>query len=273
MHISFDYPFESRAASYGDGCFTTAAIESGNIELLELHLLRLKSGCQTLQIPVSEQQFLLLKARLQENVKTIQSGIAKVLISAGDGGRGYARGSDISAKCYIKINEGQPDYKPWQEQGVVLSVAKNRLGKQPALAGLKHLNRLEQSLIKLEQNDAQDMLVLDTDDKIVEVTAGNVFWRTHNRWFTPALDYSGVAGVMRNFLMGHFQGEHQPVTQIRASVSSLLQASDMLICNSLMRVVPVKELELQDGNKVHFNNPAVVKLQAELRQQIMIKGN
>ncbi|MCC2604128.1 aminodeoxychorismate lyase [Planctobacterium marinum] len=272
MHISFDYPFESRAASYGDGCFTTAAIELGEIELLEAHLLRLKSGSQKLRIPVTEQDLDSLRRQVSEAVKSIHCGVVKIIISAGDGGRGYARDTVMQPRCYIKVMEGQPDYSQWQKQGIELSVADNRLSKQPSLAGLKHLNRLEQSLLKLELNAAQDMLVLDTDNKIVEVTAGNVFWKSHNRWFTPDLHFSGVEGVMRNHLIQYLHTNNQQVTHIRASLNALEQATDMLICNSLMRVVAVNCLRLGAEQSIHLSNQNVTRLQVKLNQHLTIKG-
>lgn len=64
-----------------------------------------------------------------------------------------------------------------------LSQSPGRLARNPLVAGIKHNNRLEQVLIRthLERDGADEVLVLvlvlDTEDVVVECCSANLFWR------------------------------------------------------------------------------------------------
>ncbi|BDX06643.1 aminodeoxychorismate lyase [Planctobacterium marinum] len=270
MRISSDYPFSSRAASYGDGCFTTAAVESGEVELLDPHIQRLKNGCQQINIKVSKAAWQALEQHLTTKVRNTNKGVLKVIISAGEGGRGYARSSTAEPIAYVHLIDGQPDYTTWRNSGVTLGVSEFKIARQPALKQIKHLNRLEQTLIKSSNQNADDMLVLDTEGMIVEVSAANVFWRANNRWYTPELDYSGVSGVMRNHIIKQLGVKGSVVSQVRASLSTLSTCTDMFICNSLMRLVPVTSLIVNSKQTLQFHNQNIQNIVSLLSDTVSI---
>lgn len=78
-----------RAFHYGDGCFSTARIRNGQIELEALHLLRLQHGCERLYLNAN-------LAFIQQSIQQLQqrypqvNGTLKIIISRGDGQRGYS---------------------------------------------------------------------------------------------------------------------------------------------------------------------------------------
>lgn len=127
-----------------------------------------------------------------------------------------------------------------------------KLGKQPLLAGIKHLNRLEQVLIKREllDQDLDDLLVVDTDDTVIESSAANVYWFSNRTgWHTPSVDEAGVAGVMREAMLTFMQ-KHRIHLQIgHFSVENVLAADAAVICNSLSGIVPVMSLKTQQASK------------------------
>lgn len=98
-------------------------------------------------------------------------------------------------------------YSQWRKQGITLTLSPIPLGRNPYLAGLKHLNRLEQVLIRshLEQTDADEALVLDSEGWVTECCAANLFWRTGDIVFTPRLDQAGVNGIMRQFVYANWR--------------------------------------------------------------------
>jgi 4-amino-4-deoxychorismate lyase len=61
--------------------------------------------------------------------------------------------------------------------GIRLFPCRTRLALQPALAGIKHLNRLEQVLARGEWNDAScaEGLMLDMEGRLACATAANLF--------------------------------------------------------------------------------------------------
>jgi 4-amino-4-deoxychorismate lyase len=230
-----------RSFQYGDGLFTTIRVKGGKAMLWDLHLQRLVSGAKALQIHSFDTDE--LTSQVQQAISAPDQ-VIKVLISRGQAGRGYSPQGIESPCCYIST-AALPDYRNWQQQGICLGVADFKLAQQPALAGLKHNNRLEQVLIKAElaERDVDELVVLDQSDAVIEVSAANLMFCKNGQWYTPTLDQAGVKGVMRQHLMAHLL-----VTEGNFGLADLQQADALLICNALMGVVPVKQFAGQTKN-------------------------
>lgn len=225
-----------RSFNYGDGIFTTMQVRGGDIQLWPLHLQRLQLGAAKLGLaPIDWQQ---LRLQAEQAVSSAEQ-VIKILISRGEGGRGYACNNVSAPRIYISCS-AMPDYQQARQQGVCLVVAQLALAVQPALAGLKHNNRLEQVLLKQElaQSGAEELLVLDQLGFVTEVTAANVFFQRGGQWFTPELKRAGVDGVMRQHLM-----QQMPVTEVNWQIDELREVDAMFICNALMGIVPVRRFE------------------------------
>jgi 4-amino-4-deoxychorismate lyase len=230
-----------RSFQYGDGLFTTIRVKGGKAMLWDLHLQRLVSGAKALLIHSFDTDE--LAAQVQQAISAPDQ-VIKVLISRGQAGRGYSPQGIESPCCYIST-AALPDYTTWQRQGIRLGVAGFKLAQQPALAGVKHNNRLEQVLIKAElaQSGVDELVVLDQSDAVIEVSAANLMFCKNGQWYTPVLDQTGVKGVMRQHLMAQLS-----VTEGRYRLADLQQAEALLTCNALMGVVPVKEFAGQTKN-------------------------
>ncbi|EOB9996571.1 aminodeoxychorismate lyase [Cronobacter sakazakii] len=232
-----------RAVQFGDGCFTTARVRDGVVHLLEAHLARLHEGCERLMIPVPDIDTLRNEMRLAAQEQ--ESAVVKVIISRGAGKRGYSI-AGCSAPTRIVSRGAYPDfYSEWRERGVSLATSPVRLGRNPHLAGVKHLNRLEQVLIRthLEQTSADEALVLDSEGWVTECCAANLFWRKGKAVFTPRLDQAGVDGLMRRHIIGLLNQSVWRLSEINAPASALEEADEVLICNALMPLVPVRSID------------------------------
>ena len=226
-----------RGFNYGDGIFTTGQITQGCIELLDLHLERLSKSCHLLHI--TPPNLTLLESRLLTLAKDYSYGVIKVLITAGTGGRGYARKADVTPNIVISIYEYPEHYNTWKIKGVILGKSRIELGINPMLAGLKHLNRLEQVLIRneLSQTPYDDILVFNLNKQLIESSSANIFWFKNNVLYTPEVTLSGVAGLMRQHIINH----HAEVRIVTADENDFLQADAAFICNSVMGVIPIKQ--------------------------------
>ena len=141
-----------------------------------MHLQRLKKNVAAFAIAEPDWlQLTDLVHRLAENYP--DKGGVKVLISRGAGGRGYSPSGCNATQVIISDFAWPALYTQWQEQGIALGVCRQRLALAPMLAGFKHLNRLEQVLLKKETEQAGwlDAVVLDVNGNVVEVTASNIF--------------------------------------------------------------------------------------------------
>ncbi|WP_275794661.1 aminodeoxychorismate lyase [Aliiglaciecola sp. CAU 1673] len=241
--VSNSLSVSDRALQYGDGLFSTVRIAEGQPQLWPLHKVRLQSGLKRLDIAFDDWQ--VLEQHVQDYCMQANHGVLKVWISRGEGGRGYTPPKPCQPNWALSLHSLPVHYAKWRAHGVVLGLSPVRLAKQPLLAGIKHLNRLEQVLIKqdLVKRDWDDALVCDTDEMLVESSAANLFWRSHGRWFTPDLRYAGVEGVMRQYLLQQFSEAGHKVEQVRMKVQGVHQADSLFICNSLMGIVPVRQFD------------------------------
>ena len=233
-------PASDRAIQFGDGCFTTARILDGNVCLLEAHIRRLRHGCETLMIPFTHWDT--LHQEMCRLASGKQSGVLKVIITRGSGGRGYSAASCLSPTRILSLSACPAHYSRWRDEGVTLTLSPIRLGRNPMLAGIKHLNRLEQVLIRthLDQTNADEALVLDSEGFITECCAANLLWRQGREVFTPSLDQAGVNGIMRQFCLEQLARSGFRVVEVSAGEAALQTADEVVICNALMPVVPVR---------------------------------
>ncbi|WP_340676653.1 aminodeoxychorismate lyase [Paraglaciecola sp.] len=256
-----------RAVQYGDGCFTTMTFFQGQLQMWPQHLARLQHNCQRLAINFSQWQALQDSALSLIANAEHKSGVIKIIISRGKGGRGYSP-LNVTAPSYIlSCHELPSHYMSWQKRGISLGLSPVKLAMQPLLAGLKHLNRLEQVLVKqaLDLTEFDDVLVCDTSDNIIEASAANVFWLHKGQWFTPSLESSGVEGVMRNKVCQLLSTLSQPVTETKQKFTVDFAAEEMFICNALMTIVPVTTLNVPTFNQQWaFSKAKVAQLQSEL---------
>jgi len=225
-----------RALQYGDGLFTTALIQEGQIQLLKKHLQRLDAGSKALQIEVDLKS---LEIDLVNCAKSYKEAVLKVTLSAGSGGRGYSRVGVSSPTVIIQVFDFPKHYHHWQSEGIALGVAKQKLGHASVLAGLKHLNRLEQVFIRqeLDSLSVDDVLVLDIYDHLIEASSGNVFWCIGEQWFTAKITHAGVNGIMRNCIIEALSS----IQEVEVGLAVLDEANAIVVTNSVMQMVPVKK--------------------------------
>lgn len=234
-------PASDRAVQFGDGCFTTARIINGQVRFLDQHITRLQAACQRLGIPFSNTQ--VLREEMNQVAGEVQNAVLKVIVSRGTGGRGYNPVGCLSPSRILSVSPMPGFYSDWKKEGVALSLSPIQLGINPALAGIKHLNRLEQVMIRahIEQTMAQETIVLDSDGMMVECCAANLFWRHGKQVFTPSVALAGVNGTMRQHIIATLSARGINVQEIRASPEVLAQADEVFICNALMPIIPVRQ--------------------------------
>jgi 4-amino-4-deoxychorismate lyase len=231
-----------RGFQYGDGLFETIEVRDGQAAFLERHLERLKAGCQRLYIPFPGAELLGLEAA---ELSSMQSrAVLKIIVTRGSGGRGYRQPEAIQTTRVLSLHP-YPDYpETYQEQGILACFCTTRLGLNPGLAGIKHLNRLEQVMARAEWNDPdiQEGLMLDVNDQVIEGTMTNLFYVKHNSLYTSVLDQSGVAGIMRNIIISVSAECGVPVIEHLFTKDELLLADEVFVCNSIIGIWPVKQI-------------------------------
>jgi len=237
---------QNRGLAYGDGLFETLRISTRGPVLLEYHLDRLQDSARRLLIPIDRSAMM---QELNAFPGCRRPGVVKLIYTRGTGGRGYSP-ANLDHPTRILSSHPEPAWPAWHyEQGVHLHACRTRLGRNPLLAGMKHLNRLEQVLARSEWVDTdahQEGLVCDTEGNMVEGVMSNLFFVVDEIVQTPLLANCGVAGVLRRWLLEQFQQLRMSVQEVEATPTHLQRASEVFTCNSVYGVWPVASLgELQ----------------------------
>ena len=238
----FVLPPTDRGLAYGDGVFRTIKVRQGIADTWALHYQKLAQDCAALGIKCPVQELLLDDiARL---FAPDEEAVAKVLVTRGLGPRGYAIPHD-STPTRIVIREPFPAYPNTNAaEGVNLHLCSLRLSRQPRLAGIKHLNRLENVLARSEWSDSSiaDGLLLDEEGMVIECTMSNVFARFGRTLVTPSLEKCGVAGITRQRILDNAKNMGYNAQIREMPLDELMQADEAVICNSLYGAWQVRAL-------------------------------
>lgn len=264
-----------RAAAYGDGLFETMRVHAGRIPLLPYHLARMKLGLERLHFNDVAALMVRCEAEITEVLSELArsscaNGIFKLTVSRGVAGRGYAPPLEASANLISQFFE--PASRP-SSMSLKVATAQYRLGLNSALAGIKHLNRLDQVLAAHElqtMNTAKalddrldDLLLFSVDGKLIESTKSNVLVFTQSQVLTPRIDSSGVAGTLRAALLAEQAGHGITIVESELSVADLASAQGLALCNSVFGLQAVTEL---DGRAL-FADPRCDQLASYLMQR------
>ena len=236
-------PVDDRAVQYGDGVFETIAIRSGKPRFWDLHLERLENGCERLGIdaPGERTLRLWLDDAIDRGACDPRFAVAKIIVTAGQGRRGYRR----PGKIVPNVAVGAFVSRPWPissyRSGVRIRICQTRLAIQPQFAGIKSLNRLEQVVAQSEWRDTEtaEGLMLDTEGRIICGTMSNVFLVLGNQLTTPAITRCGVAGVMRRRVIEVCEDAGFDYDVRDVALGQLDDASAVFLSNSQFGVLPV----------------------------------
>jgi 4-amino-4-deoxychorismate lyase len=185
-----------RGLNYGDGLFETMLLSDGRVRFLDAHLERLVLGCRRLQIDPPRAD--VLRKDVASVLASQREGIVKIVVTRGSGGRGYRPDPASAPTRIVSLHE-----LPAVTVAIHARWCETRLSRNPALAGIKHLNRLEQVLAQQEWSDASiaEGLMLDHEGELVCATAANVFVVQAGELKTPDLRFCGVRGIMRDVVI------------------------------------------------------------------------
>lgn len=243
-----------RGLLYGDGLFETIRFEHGTAPLWAGHMQRLALGCTRLRFPAFD------AATLWHEALAVAQGMAQAVVrltlTRGSGARGYAMPASPQVTRIVAAHPMPKLAATWYRDGVRLHRCETQLAEQPLLAGLKHLNRLEQVLARSEWNDPAiiEGLLCDAHGHAISATAANLFAVVDGVVVTPALDRCGVAGVLRGELLRAF-----PNINVRElPLTECLVASELFLSSSVRGILPVQAV----ADKVFVPGPVARAMQA-----------
>lgn len=244
-------PLDDRGLAYGDGLFETIRVARGKMPLLDRHLARLLQGGARLGLSFDES---ILRTEVASFLAEEAAGIAsrdcdgytlKIIVTRGSTGRGYRPQPGAIARRILLLFPFVSQPPAHARDGIALYACRHRLAINPALAGLKHLNRLEQVIARAEWSDDvhAEGLLCDGEGRPVEGTMSNLFVVRGPSLQTPLLTRCGVAGVMRAWLLERAAAFSLDVSERDLSRDDLHDADELFMCNSQIGIWPVRAFE------------------------------
>lgn len=259
-------PANDRGLAYGDGLFETMLVHRGDVPWWDAHWSRLEDGAARLQISLPDAPVILGQASELFNQQSFDQqqiaqqpidqdrGVLKLIVTRGGSGRGYRRAASTEPNWVVSRH--RLPAKPCGS-GLMLRWCDTRLAIQPALAGIKHCNRLEQVVARAEWHDdgIDDGLMCDSEGFVVSATSANLFVLREGGWMTPMVDRCGIAGVCRAWCMTDLAA-----VETRLTIAQVESADAIFLCNAVRGILPVAQLV----RRAWSPHPQVAALQARL---------
>ena len=229
-----------RGLQFGDGLFENIAVFNSTPRFWQSHMDRLAAGCERLGLDAPPQQVLL------RDLQTVSQGLGncmvRILVTRRASGATYRHGDTADVRRVVYSYAWPDTSGNLGTLGINTRVCDLRLAIQPALAGIKHLNRLEQVTARAEWSDEtiEEGILLDREDHVISGISSNIFLVLSGRLLTPRLDRCGVRGVMRAVILSAFR---ERCEQRRLTIDMLPEADEIFVCNSVRGVIPVVRID------------------------------
>ncbi len=237
-----------RGFQYGDGLFETLRVSAGKPRFWVQHMARLAAGCRVLRIAMPESALLLSEA--MSLCAEGSDGVLKIIVTRGEGTRGYAPPAQAATTRVLSLSSAAIFPEAHYRDGVSVRVCDTRLAGNPVLAGIKHLNRLEQVLARAEwENEVAEGLMLDNNNNVIEGTMSNLFCVQEDEsgpvLKTPLLTHCGVKGITRENIINEAEAAGISVQETTSGLAELYRSQELFLCNTLIGIWPVRQLEEQ----------------------------
>ncbi len=232
-----------RGLVYGDGVFRTMLMQQGQPLWWDSHFSKLQKDCAGLKLACPAKETLhqeLLKVGANE-----LECVVKITITRGRGARGYVV-DPVVQPTRIVSTSSLPSYPDsYRQVGVKVRLCDLRLSLQPRLAGIKHLNRLENVLARMEWDDASiaEGVLQDEHGNVVSGTMSNLILVKDGILIFPDLSLCGVNGVTRQRIMHWANGQQLAVKVQAVSMTLLMDADEIMLCNSVIGIWQVIEFQ------------------------------
>ena len=261
--VASDYlSIDDRAIHYGDGLFETLLCRDNKVYYWAQHYSRLQRSAQRLKIACPAESLLLddIARLFEENTQTTGSArVIKIIITRGAGERGYKFLQQANSNRLLTLSKLETEHSSLLAKKLLagkLFLCEQQVSINKNLAGLKHLNRLENVLARNEWQDGYiDGLMCNANQHVIEGTMSNLFAVKDGQLFSPDLAVSGVNGIMRDVIMAAAEKNNIEVIVKDLNMDALFAMDEVFISNSLIGVKSVTGLA-----DVTYNKPQVCNI-------------
>ncbi len=248
-----------RGLQFGDGLFETIAVVDNKPCLWEYHVQRMQADCGRLGIAAPDAGLLEQEARTL--IADEQVAVLKITVTRGASERGYKPATDVAPTRILALF-------PWNgpcSDPLKVSISSQRLGHQPGLAGIKHLNRLEQVLARVEcPEDVDDALMLNQQGQVIEGIASNLLLQRDQQLFTPSLHGCGVEGVVKRLILEMAKDQGMAIRSGAFTLDEILRSEAMYLTSSLAGIRYVSRIKGHDWRPAAEFHPLLKQAAAQV---------
>ena len=234
-----------RNMQFGDGLFETCLFQNQELLFWPEHFKRLQKGAEHLKINLAKESTLLKEIAKTIGLSQLKNGVVKILISRGESLRGYGFDSAIKSNRIVMVSP-----MPEISQEYTIGVCQSGYANNSLLAGIKHCNRLEQILARIDIK-TDECLMLDENGFVISASQGNVFAIKKNTLITPDLSQCGIEGTRRQIILQLAKNLGLEVQIASLSLSQLMSAEEVFVTNSVVGIRPVGKINDQVFDNRH----------------------
>ena len=257
-----------RSIHYGDGLFETLLFDDKKLFYWQQHYQRLFQSASHLKLHCPDEQVLLNDIKQLLTAADSQSGVIKIIVTRGEGERGYQFSPTSHNENRIVFISALASEHSSILSGQLLSgdlyLCQQQVSINENLAGLKHLNRLDNVLARNEwlntnKNSYLDGLMLNANQQVIEGTMSNLFAIKDKQLLTPDLRLSGVNGIIRAMIIKRAKINNIRVNITDISINELALMDEVFISNSLIGIKTINKIgqtlyKKQDNTQLIFND-------------------
>ncbi|MFZ5353437.1 MAG: aminotransferase class IV [Bacillota bacterium] len=254
----FNIDADSPALAYGYGVFETIRVLDGRLLFWNEHIERLRASCVLLHM-----DYLLENSLLLENAYKLMklNGIKN----------GSLRLDCLkeSTNCAVTMKTRSKVYPQVSyEKGFKLCLSDIRRNEYSPLSRVKSINYLDNILAKRTADEAgyDEALLLNSSGFVSEGSISNIFWLKGNNLYTPSVECGVLPGITRKQVLELSSSLNICIDEGFYSPEKLFKADEVFITNSLMGIMPVKQI---DGNVYELKSDGITSmLDNEYRKMI-----
>lgn len=232
-----------RSFLYGEGLFETLRVYKGQLPFLREHLNRLLKSAKALGLPTPPRRTL-MRLITALKLETYAHASVKVLISST-----MQTNRPVAMATATPLSLDPQLYKNGVHAVVVHSVVDDPL----PLCLHKTTNFLSKVLGRREavKRGAWEGILLNPYGELAEGCFSNLFWVKQGELFTPSPAAGCLPGITRSLLLrvAKTQWPRFQCHEVRALPSTLRDADEIMLTNSVIEVVPVVMLDAKAVGK------------------------
>ncbi|MDP1725768.1 MAG: aminotransferase class IV [Bacteroidota bacterium] len=225
-----------RYTLYGDLLFESIRVIRDEPQFLKKHFTRLMSGAAVLSFETEDFNFEVFQEDINKTIKKYrdsadnnQEFLRLRFVMHRDSG-GYYLPHSNKIKYFSEISAFKPPLKNGSLRVGIYGVQPKALGP---LSNIKPGNSLLYVMASIwaKANRFDDALLINTEGKIIEATASNIFWFKNGQWYTPPLSDGCVKGIMREVFM-----EQNHVLEKSCESFDLADADRRILTNAIQGI-------------------------------------